>query len=403
MRVPNYRWYWFSGLGMTGAQQSQRLTLAWLILELTDSLGQLGLMVFVMGVPMSIVSLWGGVLADRWDRRLILMVSQAFTGINLLILAALTVAGMVEVWHVYVSSFGLGVTQALTMPARNALIRSLVQPEEIKSAVALNAVQAQSAQVIWPSIAGGIISLLGVGAALVTTALLALLGIVFLIWVRPDGVELPRSQSSQARDLAEGLHYSFSAPRVGTLMGMAIVAGFFAMPYMSLAPGFARDVFHFSAGEAGLLLMASGVGAIVGSVYALMVQFRDNLRVYFVGCTFLGLSVAGVAASPWPILSFLPAAGFGFCISIMIVSGQTLFQAEVPPQILGRVNSIWSLVGGIGFLASLPVGIAGDVVGIRGALMTIGLILFFASLANGLVRTSVMRPRPLVRAPARSQ
>src|SRR5215203_2917606 len=112
LTIRDYRWYWFSGLGMTGAQNIQRLAMAWLILDLTGSLGQLGLMIFLMGLPMTLTSLWGGVLADRYDRRLILTLSQAFTSINLVLLAVLTMSGIVHPIHVYASSVGLGVMQA---------------------------------------------------------------------------------------------------------------------------------------------------------------------------------------------------------------------------------------------------------------------------------------------------
>jgi MFS family permease len=376
---------------MTGAQQSQRLVMAWLILDLTDSVGQLGLVVFAMGVPVSVISLWGGVLADRLDRRLMLMASQAVMALNLLVLAALTFSALIEPWHVYVSSFGLGLTQALTMPARNALIRNLVSPEDINSAVGLNAIQAQSAQVVWPSIAGAIISFLGIAMALTATAVLAFAGIVFLLSVRPAADDFPRAPSSQLHDLSEGVAYCLSTPRVRNVLIMSIVASFLAMPYVFLAPGFAREVFGFTAGGAGLLLMATGIGAIAGSSYALMVAFRDNLHAYFLGSAFLGVAVAAVAATPYALLCFGPAAVFGICLGTMIVSGQTLFQSEVPHQLLGRVNSIWSLSGGLGLLASLPVGLAGDLVGIRLALATVGLCLTLFTLAFGLGITSVLR------------
>src|SRR5687768_15907556 len=96
LRIRDYRWYWFSGLGMTAAQNIQRLAMAWLILDLTGSLGELGLMIFLMGLPMTLTSLWGGVLADRHDRRMILTVSQVFTSVNLVLLALLTVSDTVH-------------------------------------------------------------------------------------------------------------------------------------------------------------------------------------------------------------------------------------------------------------------------------------------------------------------
>lgn len=131
LRNHNYRWYWFSGLGQTGAQGVQQLTMGWLVLEMTGSTGQLGLVIFMQGMPMAAVSLFGGVLADRYDRKKLLAMSQFFTFVNLVTLATLTTTGLIEVWHLYIYAIGLGVMQAITMPARNALIRSLIGPDDM--------------------------------------------------------------------------------------------------------------------------------------------------------------------------------------------------------------------------------------------------------------------------------
>ena len=393
LRLRNYRLYWISGLGMTASQNVQRLALAWLILDLTGSLGQLGLMILMMGLPMAFVSLWGGVLADRYDRKKILLLTQAFTASNLLLLAILIEADLIATWQIYLSSAGLGAAQALTMPARTAMVRSLVGPEDMKNAVALNAVQMQSAQVIWPSVAGGIIGLAGVSATLATSSGLSFVGIAFLSLVHSAPLESRGVAKSPLRELAEGLRYSFSASQVSTLMGMAMIVGFFGLPFMSMAPGFAREVLNFNAGSTGLFLMASGLGSIAGSIFVLIVPVRDNLRLYFLGSGLMGLSVALVGITPWAYVTFLPAALFGFCLSLMIVGGQTLLQTVVPQNILGRTTSVWSLVAAIGFVASFPIGLAGEAFGLRTALTACGLILILGVLVNGTVRTGVLRGR----------
>ena len=237
LAIRDYRWYWFSGLGMTGAQNIQRLAMSWLILDLTGSLSQLGLMIFLMGVPMTLTSLWGGVLADRYDRRKILTLSQAFTSTNLLLLAILTFSGVVEPWQVYVSSMGLGVMQALTMPARNAMIRSLVGPEEMRNAVALNTIQMQSAQVVWPSVAGGLIAFFGVGSTLTASAVLSIIGIVLLQMVRVVKEAKTARTANQLRELTDGLRYCFTQPRIAALTSMGLLAGCFGLCYSARRAG----------------------------------------------------------------------------------------------------------------------------------------------------------------------
>jgi MFS family permease len=393
LRLRDYRWYWFSGLGMTGAQNTQRLAMSWLILDLTGSLGQLGLMIFLMGLPMTLTSLWGGVLADRYDRRRILTLSQAFTSANLLILAALTFSGHVQPWQVYASSMGLGVMQALTMPARNALIRSLVGPEDMRNAVALNTIQMQSAQVVWPSVAGGLIALFGVGATLTASASLSIVGIIFLQMVRTSREKSAAPAANPARELVNGLKYCFTTPRIAALTSMGLFAGCFGLCYQHVAPGYSREVLGFNAGETGLFMMSIGIGSILGSMTMLVAQIRDNLRAYFVGAVGLGLSMALMAATPWPVVAMLPNALFGFFIAVMIVNGQTVIQTEVPHDFLGRVTSVWTIAGGIGLATSLPIGFVGEQIGLRYVLIFCGIALACCALANGVLRASVLRER----------
>lgn len=149
----DYRWYWFSGLGMAGAQGINQITVAWLVLDLTGSLAQLGLVIFFQGLPMALVAMFGGVLADRYSRQSMLQWTQAFTTLTLCALATLTLTGAVEIWMVYLTSVLLGVATSLTMPARNALIRSLVPLDDAMNGVALNSIQQQASRIVFPSLA----------------------------------------------------------------------------------------------------------------------------------------------------------------------------------------------------------------------------------------------------------
>ena len=166
----DFRNYWISGLGTTGAQGFTQIALVWLILDLTDSLSQAGIVITIQGVSWTIVSLVGGVLADRYSRLLLLIIMQSLMAISLAALAVLTIEGVVTEWHVYLSALIFGVNQALTMPARSAIMRSLVSAEDMMNAVALNAMQQHAMRILWPSLAGVIIGTLGVGAALARRA-----------------------------------------------------------------------------------------------------------------------------------------------------------------------------------------------------------------------------------------
>jgi MFS family permease len=144
LRHRNYRWYFASGMGMSAAQGIQDLAITWLVLDLTESLATLGLVIFVRGLTMLTLGLFGGVFADRYSRRNLLIANQVLTLINMTAIAVLVFTETVDLWQVYGSSLMLGLTQAITGPARTALIRSLVPREDMLNAVALNSFQMNS-------------------------------------------------------------------------------------------------------------------------------------------------------------------------------------------------------------------------------------------------------------------
>jgi MFS family permease len=386
LRHDSYRWYWFSGLGMTAAQGVQQLAIAWLVLDLSGSLGQLGLVVFMQGVPMALTSFFGGVLADRYDRRRLLVAAQAFTTLNLLTLALLTLSGLVAIWQVYLSSIGLGVMQALTMPARNALIRSLVGDADMLNAVALNAVQMHSSRILWPSLAGTLIAIAGVGVTLGLSAACSFAGIACLLAIRGlrDTVEPLPARATHLDQLVEGVRYAFGAPGVSTVMTLSLCCGLFGLAYMNLAPGFAREELGLDASGAGFFIMAMGVGAIVGSALMLVFPVRDGRRLFVLLTGVFALNIMAQAANPWLPAAFLTMAVFGLANSVLVVAGQTYLQISVPQRLLGRMIGLWSLAGGLGFVTALPIGLAGDAIGLRWALGGAALCLLASALWFGV-------------------
>jgi MFS family permease len=387
MRQDGYRWFWFSGLGMTASQGVQQLAVAWLVLDLTDSVGQLGLVIFAQGVPMAIVSFYGGVLADRYDRRRLLVGAQFITMLNLFALALLASSGLIHVWHIYVSSVGLGVMQAITMPARTAMIRSLVDDEDMTNGVALNAVQMHSSRILWPSVAGILIALAGIGPTLLLSALCSFAGILCLLTIRYLNAEpaRPPSQSSPFQQMLEGLRYVQRTPQVSTVMKLSLCCGLFGLAYMNLSPAFAREELDLNSSGAGLFIMSMGVGAIIGSVAMLVFPVRDAHRLFILLTGVFGLNLVLQAANPWLPGAFVLMAFFGLSNSALVVAGQTFLQVSVPQAFLGRVIGLWSLAGGLGFITSLPLGMLGDAVGLRWSLGGAGLLLLASVLWFGVL------------------
>lgn len=388
-----YRWYWLSGLGMTAAQGFQQLGMAWLVLDLTGSVGQLGLVVFFQGVPMAVASFFGGVLADRYDRRRLLMAAQTVTMTNLLILAALAISDVVAVWHIYLSSIGLGLMQSVTMPSRSALVRSLVGDADMVNAVALNAIQMHSSRIIWPSLAGGVIALAGPGATLLVSSIASLSGIV-CIWMigAPPREGLSQRSASHAAEMKEGVRYTFSEPGVSTLMILCIIVGLFGLAYMNLAPAFAREELELGPGGVGLFMMASGIGAILGSVWLLVFPIRDGLWAFTFAMLIFAIDIILQAAVPFVPATFVLMGVWGAISAVGVTAGQTYLQMNVPQRLLGRVIGLWSLAGSLGFVTALPIGILGDEIGLRWTLTGVGAVLAVLTFWFGVVTPTRARP-----------
>ena len=385
LRVRDFRNFWIGGLGMTGAQGITQLAVIWLILDLTDSLGQAGIVIAMQGIAWTIVALVGGVLADRYSRLKLLIVSQAFTIVSLTVLALLTFTDVVEAWHVYLSALIFGTNQALTMPARTAVMRSLVGPEDMMNAVALNSMQQHAMRILWPSFAGIVIGLFSVGAALLCGAACAGLAVAMLFTLRNISEQPRPPAASPLKEIREGVRYSFSSPVLKMVMLMNFAVAFFGLAYLNMAPGFAREVLDFNATEAGLFVMASGIGSIAGSVGLVFYDVVDRNRFGVLGLGGFGVALLLLCLNPWTPAAYVLMALFGFSNSCFAVIAQTIFQSESDPRYLGRVVALWSLGGGIGALTALPIGAAGDVFGLRYSLGFVAALLVISSVYIGIV------------------
>jgi MFS family permease len=375
LRYRDYRWYWLSGLGMAGAQNINQITIAWLVLDLTGSLGQLGMVIFFQGLPQALVAMFGGVFADRYSRKLMLQLTQIFSTITIATLAFLTLSDMVEVWMVYIASILLGVAMSLTMPARNALIRSLVPIEDAMNGVALNSIQQHASRIIFPGLAGAMIAAFDVGPTIAFSAVISATGIVCLLMVGKVHEDKLRGGTTVMRDMLEGIKYAFTTPRLKNINFMAIGIGAFGLAFMTIGAGFAREELHFSADEAGAFVMMSGIGALVGSSFLISMEIRDRYAVFVAHAVLFAGSLLLIAINPFAPASFLFMAGFGAASTGLAISAQTIYQVEVPPQYLGRVVSTFSIGGGIGQMTALPIGLLGDELGLRWPLGGVAIML----------------------------
>lgn len=342
----------------------QFLIIGWLVLELTGSASQLGLVIFLYGIPNLALLTFGGIFADRFDRRKMLVFSQLIVTLLVLGVGLLTLVQLISIWHLYAVAVVLGVIQGINMPSRMAIIPDLVDQDDILNATSLNMAVFNTGRIIGPSIAGGIIDFVGLGHALMINAALYGFGVVFLILM--SGVvsrSVPRAGNIFV-GMWEGFRYSAATPVAFTLVGLSFAFGFFGGAYIQVLPAFAKEVLRANASGAGWLISASGLGSLVGSMYMASLGNTRHKSVLLVGMiTLFGIMLFLFAISPIYVLSlailFVGGVGFmGF-----IAMGTTILQLSTPAEMRGRMMSQWLIGAATQYIGAFPISLAADYYG----------------------------------------
>lgn len=361
LRYRNFRLYWFGGMGQAAAIGMQFLIFGWLILDLTKSASLLGLLIFMYGLPNLAMLMFGGIIADRLDRRWLLFYSQLIVAILIAISATLTLYQLISIWHLYGIAFILGVIQGINMPARMAIVPDLVGRDAILNATSLNMAVFNTGRIIGPSFAGWIIEYVGMGHALYLNALCYAVGCVFLLMM--TGVE-SRSQSAGGKimnDLKEGLNYVWATPVAFTMVGLSFAFGFFGAAYVQVLPAFGKEVLRLKADGAGALLSATGIGSLAGNMFiASLGNIENKSRLLIAMIILFGISLFLFAWSPIYILSlavlFFTGVGFTGFISV----GTSILQLTTPAPLLGRMMGMWLIGAAVHYIGALPLGVVAD-------------------------------------------
>ena len=363
LRYTNYRWFWLNGATQAMGQGMQFLVLGWLVLDLTSSSYQLGLVIFIFGLPNFFFAMLGGIIADRSDRLRLLISTRLCVSVLIFVLAILRITDLLEIWHVYTAVFLLGTIQGLNMPARMAIVPDLVEQRHMINAVALHSMVNQTGQIIGPAAAGWIIETAGMGVALVVNAGLYFLGLGFLLLIRGLPPRTNTGDSAVLEELVAGLRFIRSTPILYTLIVMTVAFAFFGVSYRHVMPAFTQDVLDVGAGGTGLLLLAAGLGSLLGNlVLASLGDFRYKSRLLMASVLLFSVFLTLFAWSPWfwaswIIAVFVGAASFGFFTPLVI----TLIQLNAPSELRGRVLSILQLAPAVHYLGGLPLAAAADV------------------------------------------
>ena len=339
----------------------QFLILGWLVLELTDSSAQLGLVIALYGVPNLAMLTFGGIFADRIDRRWLLFYSRILVMALILVAATLTVLELISIWHIYAISFILGTIQGLNMPAQMAIVPDLVDEKDILNATSLNMAVFNTGRIMAPSLAGVIIQHVGIGQALYLNAVFYAISCLFLVMI--TGLE-SRSQSSKAnmlRAFGEGIRFVAATPIALTMVGLSFAFGFFGAAYVQVLPAFGREVLNLNADGAGFLLTVAGVGSLTGNVFLASLGNTRHKNWLLLGMIILfGVMLFLFALTPIYLVSLVLLFFTGVGFTGFISMGTTVLQLSTPPELRGRMMSLWLVGAAVHYIGALPLGAVGE-------------------------------------------
>ena len=361
LRHRNFRLYWLSGMGQAAALGMQFLILGWLALELTDSSSQLGLVVALYGVPNLAMLTFGGIFADRIDRRWLLFYSRILVMALIIAAATLTVFELISIWHIYGIAFVLGTIQGLNMPAQMAIVPDLVDEDDILNATSLNMAVFNTGRIMAPSLAGLVIEYVGMGQALYLNAICYAVSCLFLLMMTRVESRSRISDTNMVRDFWDGIRFVTATPIALTMVGLSFAFGFFGAAYIQVLPAFGREALNLNADGAGLLLTIAGIGSLTGNVFLALLGNARHKNWLLLGLIVLfGITLFLFAISPIYgvslVLLFFTGVGFTGFIAV----GTTILQLSTPAELRGRMMSLWLNGAAMHYIGALPLGAVGE-------------------------------------------
>jgi MFS family permease len=376
LQNPHFRRMWLGMLPSTLAWQMNVVATGYAALTLSGSAVALGLVASSSGIPMLVLSPIGGVVADRFSRRSILMCTQGALGLVAAIQAALAMLGLLEVWHLVALGLVQGVAFSFNMPARQAYLGELLGPRLLRNAIGISNSGMNFNRIAGPSLAGILLAVPGIGVggvfAIMTAMYAAAVSTVVGLPILSTG---QRSNASPRAQLVEGLRYVTHSVPLRTLVLTAMGVLFFGMPTLQLMPLFSERVFEVGALGLGNMMAANGVGALVGSITAagLSSARRQSAMQIGLGLAY-GLCLAGFALSPSYPLALVLLGCVGAVSAAYTTINNTLVISNAEPAFHGRVMSIYLLTFAITPLSTLPMSWLSEIVGPRATVAGAGLL-----------------------------
>jgi MFS family permease len=351
LSVPNYRRYFAGQVVSISGNWMQIVAEMWLIVSLTGNGLAVGVTAGLQFLPILLLGAWGGVLADRFPKRRVLMVTQPLMALPALTLWALTAAGSVEPWMVYALVLARGTVNAFDNPARQSFVIELVGPERVVNAVSLNSVIVHSARIIGPAAAGAVIALLGVGTCFMLNALSFGAMLVALRGMDVAALHTPARTQPARGELRAALRYVGASPALWIPLGMMVLVGTLSFNFQVLLPLLASETWSGTALTYSALTAAMAVGSVAGAL-ATGARGRVSPRILVVAATGFGVLELVAAAAPSLPLQVLALIPLGAMTVTFAAGVNSTMQLAVNPVMRGRVMALYSIV----FLGSTPIG-----------------------------------------------
>jgi MFS family permease len=370
LAVPNYRVYMAGQSVSLIGTWMQMAAQSWLVLSLTGSATALGLIVALQTLPVLVLGPYGGVVADRVDKRALMFALQAAMCVQALILGVLTITGSVRLWEIGGLALLLGLNNAFENPARQAFMLEMVGPDSLRNAVSLNSVMVNVARVLGPGIGGLLIASVGEGPCFLLNA--ASFVAVLVSLARLDRAAIAPSPPSgrEPGQLREGLRYVARTPELGVPLAMMALVGALAYEFQVSLPVMARQGLHVGATGYGFMTASMGVGAVVGGLFVAG-KGRTGLPTLVAAASAFGVLLLFAGMAPNLPLELVALAFTGAASISFMATGNSTLQLNAAPSMRGRVMSLWF----VAFQGSTPIGgpIVGWVMAAAGARAGLGL------------------------------
>jgi len=385
LRHKNFRLFFAGQLISLVGTWMQQVAQSWLIYRLTHSALLLGAIGFASQIPTFFLGPIGGHVADRYDRRRVLLITQSASMLLAFILAGLTLTDLVREWHLFVLASILGLVSAFDIPARQAWLVQLVEREDLINAIALNSSMFNGARIVGPAIAGILVATIGEGWCFFANAVSYIAVIIGLLMITTPRFSAQTGRSVWA-NIAQGFRFVGTTAPIRALLLLIGAVSFFALPYTVLMPLFADTILHAGARGLGILMGAAGVGALIGS---LTLASRSTViglgRWVAIACATFGISLSAFALSKSFVLSAALLVIAGGATMVQMAASNTLIQSMVPDELRGRVMAVYTMM----FVGMGPFGalLAGTIAEHVGAPLTVaggGAITVLAAIGFGL-------------------